>query len=220
MQGGGGRTNGAKPQVVVLFGVSGSGKTTVGKRLAPALNATYLEGDDYHSPANIAKMRAGTPLGDADRWPWLERLGHAIAAHCRQGRSVVVACSALRRAYREALGEAARRPLVFVHLAIDPAILERRMRARSQHFMPPSLLESQLATLEPLGDGEDGTEIHETGTAQRTVEAIKRWLHLRAHGRLDAGREKGRHRRPIRRRSGAALRRFGETSGAERGGSP
>lgn len=166
------------PVAIVLIGVSGSGKTTVGKRLAPALGATFLEGDDYHPSANIAKMRSGQPLDDKDRFPWLHKLGQAIAAHAHQGRPVVTACSALRRAYRDALIEAAHRPLTFVHLTIDPAILESRMRARRQHFMPVTLLESQLATLEPLAADEDGTEIRETGTAQQTVEAIKRWVHL------------------------------------------
>ena len=188
---------GAAPIAVVVLGVSGCGKSTVGKRLAPALNATFLEGDDFHPSANIAKMRSGTPLQDVDRWPWLEKIGHSVADHLKQGRSVVVACSALRLAYREALNKAARHPLTFVHLTIDPAILATRMKARHQHFMPVSLLESQLRTLEPLGEDEDGTEVAETGTAQQTVAAIERWLRLRARGHLAGRHEKGRHRRPF-----------------------
>lgn len=184
-------------QAIVLIGVSGSGKTTVGKRLAPALDATFLEGDDYHPSRNVAKMRSGRPLDDTDRKPWLEKLGHAIGAHGRQGRSVVVSCSALRRSYRDMLAEAARLPLTFVHLTIAPAILESRMKARRQHFMPASLLQSQLATLEPLGDDENGTEIAETGSPQQTVEAIRRWLRLRSQGKLHGRHEKGRHRRPF-----------------------
>ncbi len=194
MQGGGKAAS--APLAVVLLGVSGCGKSTVGRRLAPALGATFLEGDEFHPSSNIAKMRSGTPLQDVDRWPWLEKIGHAIADHRRQGRPVVVACSALRVAYRQALSAAARQPLTFVHLTIDPAILEARMKARHQHFMPVSLLESQLKTLEPLGEGEDGTEIAETGTAQQTVAAIERWLRMRAHGVLVGRHEKGRHRRP------------------------
>ena len=186
----------------MLIGVSGSGKSTVAKRLAPALNATFLEGDEYHSSANVAKMRSGTPLTDTDRWPWLDKLGHAIAEHGRQGRSVVVACSALRRAYRQRLETAARRPLTFIHLTIDPTILQSRMRARRQHFMPPALLESQLKTLEPLRLDETGTEIAETGTALQTVAAIERWLRMRASGKLRGGHEKGRHRRPFVREHG------------------
>ncbi len=192
-----GRPLAATPLAVVVLGVSGCGKSTVGKRLAPALNATFLEGDDFHPSANIAKMRSGTPLQDVDRWPWLEKIGHSVADHLKQGRSVVVACSALRISYREALSKAARHPLTFVHLTIDPAILATRMKARHQHFMPVSLLESQLKTLEPLREDEDGTEIAETGTAQQTVAAIERWLRLRARGHLAGRHEKGRHRRPF-----------------------
>ncbi len=184
---------------IVLFGVSGCGKTTVGKKLAPPLGATFLEGDDYHSSANIAKMRAGQPLDDADRWPWLEKIGVAIASHTQQGRPVVASCSALRRGYREALSKGARRPLVFFHLTIAPAVLEARIKARRQHFMPVSLLESQLATLEPLTADELGTDIAETGTANQTVAAIERWLKLRAEGHLDDAHEKGRPSRPFAR---------------------
>ena len=186
----------ATPLAVVVLGVSGCGKSSVGKRLAPALNASFLEGDEFHPSANIAKMRSGTPLQDVDRWPWLEKIGRSLADHLKQGRSVVVACSALRVAYREALSRAARHRLTFIHLTIDPAILAARMKARHQHFMPVSLLESQLKTLEPLGDDEDGTEIAETGTAQQTVAAIERWLRMRARGHLAGRHEKGRHRRP------------------------
>ena len=207
-----GAAHGRPAQVIVLIGVSGSGKTTVGKRLAPALGATYLEGDDYHPSANIAKMRSGRPLDDTDRRPWLEKLGQAVGAHCRQGRSVVVACSALRRSYREALAKAARHPLTFVHLTIPPAILEARMTARRQHFMPASLLESQLKTLAPLEVDEDGTEIAETGTSQQTVEAIRRWLHLRAQGKLHGRHEKGRHRRPFARELRSAIKPQGSSS--------
>ena len=186
-------------RAVVVLGVSGSGKSTVAKRLAPAIAATFLEGDDYHTSANIAKMRSGQPLTDADREPWLATLGHAVGEHCRGGRSVVLACSALRRSYRDALAEAARRELIFIHLTIPPAILEARVKVRHEHFMPASLLQSQLDTLEPLQPDEDGTAIAETGTAQRTVEAIRRWLHRHAAGELEGpkgGHEKGRHRRP------------------------
>ena len=175
----GGAAYGQTVEAIVVIGVSGSGKTTVGARLAPALNATFLEGDDYHPAANVAKMRSGQPLDDDDRAPWLAALGRAIAARCEEGRSVVAACSALRRAYRERLATAARRPLVFIHLAMPPSTLQTRLQARAGHFMPASLLHSQLHTLEPLAAGEDGTEIDETGTTEQTVAAIRHWLDLR-----------------------------------------
>ncbi len=175
---------------IVLIGVSGTGKTTVGKGLAPKLGATFLEGDDYHTSANVAKMRAGTALRDEDRWPWLAKIAAAIAEHARDGRPVVVACSALRRAYRDRLREGARLPLTFVHLTIDAGLIKHRLMARTQHFMPASLLQSQLETLEPLQADEAGTTVAETGTAQQTVAAIQRWLKLSPH-------EKGRHRRPF-----------------------
>ncbi len=181
-------------RAVVLIGVSGCGKTTVGKRLAPAIGATYLEGDNFHSSANIAKMRSGTPLDDDDRKPWLEKVGHAIGDHCRKGRSVVVACSALRRRYRDALVDAARHELIFIHLTIPPAILEARIKARRQHFMPVALLQSQLDCLEPLESDEDGTEIAETGTPRQTVEAARRWL-------LRQGRPRGKGAHLARKRT-------------------
>ena len=205
MQGEGGTGRGEAAQDgaaaigIVVLGVSGCGKSTIGKMLAPPLGATFLEGDEYHSSANIAKMRAGQPLNDTDRWPWLEKIGVAAAEHLRQGKSVVIACSALRRAYREALSHAARHDLIFVHLMIDRETIAARIQARRQHFMPVALLESQLATLEPLSADETGTEVAETGTAQETVKAIERWLKLRADGHLDGKHEKGRQSRPFAR---------------------
>ena len=184
---------------VVVLGVSGCGKTTVGKMLAPPLGATFLEGDDYHTSANVAKMRSGRPLDDTDRWPWLAKIGHAIGEHMAAGRSVVAACSALRRDYRAAVVASSRQPLLFVHLTIDQAVLAARIQARRQHFMPVSLLESQLATLQPLGDDEPGIEIAETGTKRQTVAAIERWLRLRAAGHLDSAHEKGWPDRPFAR---------------------
>lgn len=184
MQGGsvGRQASSRRPLAVVLIGVSGSGKSTVGRRLAPPLGATFLEGDGYHASSSIAKMRAGMPLSDADRWPWLARIAGAIAAHVRDGRPVVVACSALKRAYRDRLVATSRAPLVFIHLAIDPQLIAHRLAARSHHFMPPSLLQSQIETLEPLEADERGTMIHETGSAEQTVRAIERWLKLSANG--------------------------------------
>lgn len=134
----------------VVMGVSGVGKTRVGLALAAALGARFVEGDDLHPPANRARMAAGTPLTDEDRWPWLDRVGAALA----EGEPpVVAACSALARRYRDRLR--ARVPgLVMLHLAGDPALVGERLATRRGHFMPPALLGSQFAALEPLGPDE------------------------------------------------------------------
>lgn len=135
------------PTVIVLMGSSGAGKTTVGKRLAAALGWAFLEGDDLHPPDNIDKMRRGIPLSDADRAPWLERLRRRIARYLATGQSAVVACSALRRAYRERLSVDPR-AVRFVYLKGEYPLLHARLHARTGHFMKPSMLRSQLETLE------------------------------------------------------------------------
>jgi gluconokinase len=138
----------------VIMGVSGAGKSTVGKLLAQAIGANFIDGDDRHPEANVAKMAAGIPLDDADREPWLEAIGEEFA---RAGdKSLVVACSALKRSYREIIRRA--HPAVrFVFLEGPRELLAARLAARSSgHFMPPSLLQSQLETLEPLEPDESG----------------------------------------------------------------
>jgi gluconokinase len=134
------------------MGVTGVGKTTVGRLLADRLGARFLEGDAFHPPANVAKMRAGIPLEDADRWPWLETLRAELARELAKGATVVLACSALKRAYRDLLRRAG--PEVrFVHLVGPEELVARRLAGRRGHYMPPSLLPSQLATLEdPVGE--------------------------------------------------------------------
>jgi len=134
---------------IVVMGVSGSGKTTVGVRLANALRAQFIDGDDLHTDAARAKMKSGHPLTDEDRWPWLDRIGAALA----QGRRTVVACSALRRAYRDVLlgGRPAAR-LVFLQVSHDQD--EDRLTARHGHFFPAKLLDSQFAALEMPQDSE------------------------------------------------------------------
>jgi gluconokinase len=130
-------------RAVVVMGVSGSGKSTIGPLLAAALGVAFADADDFHPPENVAKMAAGTPLTDADRWPWLDALGAHLA---RSGG--VIGCSALKRAYRDRL-RAARPDAGFLHLAGDPGLIAARQAARPGHFMPPALLASQFATLEP-----------------------------------------------------------------------
>jgi carbohydrate kinase (thermoresistant glucokinase family) len=134
--------------IVLLMGVAGSGKTTVGARLATALGARFHEGDAFHPPANVEKMRCGEPLTDQDRLPWLQAIAAAIAAADAVGESAVFACSALKRSYRDIL-RAASSALRIVHLSGGEALIRGRLEARRGHFMPPSLLPSQFRTLEP-----------------------------------------------------------------------
>ncbi|WP_117190886.1 gluconokinase [Rhizobium terrae] len=140
--------NGKVSLAVVVMGVSGSGKTSVGQRLAERLNCAFVEGDRLHPAANVAKMAQGIPLTDEDRWPWLDLVGGELAAARERDESVVVTCSALKKVYRDRLRQASGGLLYFVFLTGDPKVLEARMGARTGHFMPASLLQSQLATLE------------------------------------------------------------------------
>ena len=133
------------------MGVSGSGKSTLGELLARKLDCPFLEGDDFHDARAVAKMRAGQPLDDDDRWPWLDRLGVAVGQSLAAEGLVVAACSALRRSYRERLRGAIVAPTRFLLLEADHAELVRRLTHRSDHYMPASLLDSQLATLEHPG---------------------------------------------------------------------
>ncbi len=135
------------------MGVSGSGKTTVARALAERLGWHYQEGDALHPPANVAKMAAGMPLTDEDRWPWLAAIAAVINSWQATGASGIVTCSALKRAYRDVL-VGGRRDVRLVHLAGGQALIAARMAARRGHFMPPALLDSQFATLEPPGDDE------------------------------------------------------------------
>jgi gluconokinase len=142
---------GATPLVVVM-GISGVGKSSVGHELADRFGVDYADGDDFHSEANIAKMSAGIALTDDDRWPWLDEIGRWLAQHDAGGG--VISCSALRRVYRDILTDAAPRTL-FLHLTGAHELIRSRMQGRD-HFMPLSLLESQEQTLEPLQDDERG----------------------------------------------------------------
>jgi carbohydrate kinase (thermoresistant glucokinase family) len=135
------------------MGVCGSGKSTVGVKLALRLDLPFIEGDDLHARSNVAKMAAGTPLTDKDRWPWLDEIGATLASSAPGSRGAVVACSVLRRAYRDRIRERASAGIQFVFLDGPYPILAARMRGRTGHFMPASLLDNQLATLErPTAD--------------------------------------------------------------------
>lgn len=134
---------------LVIMGVSGSGKSTIGTMLAEALGIPFIDGDDLHPVANREKMRLGVPLDDDDRWPWLDIVGQVIADEHGAGVSVIVACSALKRRYRDAL-RAKDAGIVFVHLTGEPGLIAARMGAREHEFMPVTLLASQLDALEPL----------------------------------------------------------------------
>lgn len=143
----------ASSRLVVVMGVSGCGKTSVAAGMAEHLHCAFVEGDSLHPPGNIDKMSAGIPLTDDDRWPWLDVIGARLSASRARGESLVVSCSALKRSYRDRLRRAAGGQLVFVFLEGPRAVLEARMVARSGHFMPASLLDSQFATLEmPTGE--------------------------------------------------------------------
>ncbi|WJY65541.1 Thermoresistant gluconokinase [Corynebacterium aquatimens] len=140
------------------MGVSGCGKSTVGRVLADALGLPFIDGDDLHPAANIAKMARGTPLNDDDRVPWLHLIGQALARSTAddQADGVVVACSALKRSYRDIIRTHAP-DAVFIHLDVPEDVLRTRLEQRTGHFMPPELLRSQLDTLEPLGPDEKST---------------------------------------------------------------
>lgn len=138
--------------VYVVMGVSGCGKSTVGMLIAEALKARYAEGDAFHPSRNVEKMRGGQPLDDVDRLPWLEAMASAIRDWNAKGETVVLACSALKRRYRDVLRTGG--DVRFIHLAGDKALIAARLAARTGHYMPPTLLDSQFATLEPPGDDE------------------------------------------------------------------
>jgi gluconokinase len=140
--------------IVVVMGVSGCGKTVVGTALARALGWPFLDGDDFHPPANVAKMASGSPLDDADRWPWLDRLSREMGTILARGGNAVLACSALKNAYRDRLAACAKAPtdVRFVHLKADFDTIAARLAARRHRYMPAALLASQFATLEEPAD--------------------------------------------------------------------
>lgn len=129
---------------LVVMGVAGCGKSAVGAALAQVMAVPFRDGDDLHPAENVAKMSRGEPLSDADRWPWLALVGQALAKE-----PMIIGCSALKRSYRDFITDQAGAPVTFINLAGSRAVIERRMHARQGHFMPPALLDSQFAALEP-----------------------------------------------------------------------
>ena len=162
-----------EPPLVVVMGVSGSGKTTAGKALSVKLGLEYVDADTLHPPVNVGKMQAGRALADEDRWPWLDAVGSWLATHGVCG--AIVSCSVLRRAYRDRI-----RGIVptaaFWHLAGPEVVVERRMRARRNHFMPASLLRSQYEALEPLGPDEHGLTVDLDKPVPDLVDEFAAWL--------------------------------------------
>jgi gluconokinase len=162
-------------RIIVVMGVSSSGKSVVGEAIARRLHAPFLDADAYHSKANIAKMSAGTPLTDDDRWPWLEKIAAWIQVHTASGTPGIVTCSSLKRAYRDVL----RAPgVAFVHLDGTRAMIAERLNKRLDHFMPSALLDSQLATLEPLQPDENGIVVQLGKRPKDEVNEVLTRLHL------------------------------------------
>ena len=173
-------------RIIIVMGVSSSGKSTVGAALGRALHAPFLDGDQYHPEANVEKMRAGTPLTDEDRWPWLEALSAALKAAADKKGVAVGACSALKRAYRDFITEKAGEPVLFVYLDGSREVIGERMAKRHHEYMPTSLLDSQFATLEvpdpatehvlsvPVTDSVEKIVRTVTGTLDH-LKTFKRW---------------------------------------------
>ncbi|MDO4717762.1 MAG: gluconokinase [Propionibacteriaceae bacterium] len=164
-----------KPVHIVVMGVAGTGKTTVGQEVANTFGLPMAEGDDFHSEANRAKMGAGQPLTDEDRWPWLRSLRDWMSERASEGVSTVVACSALRKAYRDILRES-QGEVFFIHLVLPEDENLERLKKRSGHYMKPSMLDSQLATLEPLADTEQGIEVLNQGEPRDVVVTVTQAL--------------------------------------------
>ena len=168
------------PRIVIMMGVSGCGKTTVGRLLAEKLGGRFIDGDDLHPPGNVAKMSTGQALTDADRWPWLDAIAKRLVAEATIHGAVVGACSALRRRYREHLLTSAREDIRFIHLVGSHELISGRMAARAGHFMPTSLLDSQFATLE-APEPDEPVETHDIEFPPDDIVArIIRTNHLKA----------------------------------------
>src|SRR5262245_41479537 len=161
--------------VLVVMGVSGAGKSTVGRLLARQLGWTFVEADDYHSAANIEKMRRGIPLNDEDRRPWLDAIRHRLEEAAARGENVVLACSALKHAYQHYLAQFAPESVHYVYLVGSEELLRQRLARRTGHFMNPGLLHSQFETLEPP---EESVRVDVTPPPEAVVADIRRQLGL------------------------------------------
>ena len=171
-------------RIIIVMGVSSSGKSTVGQSIARRLHVPFLDGDGYHPPANVEKMRAGTPLTDEDRWPWLERLAIALHEAADKKNAAVGACSALRRSYREYLTNKAGEPILFAHLSGTREVIAERMAKRHHEYMPASLLDSQFATLEVPDPSENVIVLPVTDRVEKiTAAVIKELDHLKTFKR-------------------------------------
>ena len=157
--------------IVILFGVSGAGKTTIGKKLAKELDWQFIEADDFHSEANIDKMRKGLPLTDEDRWPWLEKLRQLIGRSLARGDNAVIACSALKDSYRRVLGVSDKVKFVFLRGSYD--LIAAQLRNRRGHFMNPTLLQSQFDALEEPRPAQNVIVIELGRSPTKLVEAIR-----------------------------------------------
>jgi gluconokinase len=175
----GDRLRSARRPVVVVMGISGSGKTTIGMALARRLGCAFQEGDAFHPPENVEKMRSGIPLTDADRAPWLDKVAAWIAARAAADEAGVIACSALKRTYRDRL-RAADPELAFVFLDPGEAVLRERLARRTGHFMPASLLASQLETLEPPALSERSIRLSGEEDIEAACDRITAWLNATA----------------------------------------
>ncbi|HJW57482.1 MAG TPA: gluconokinase [Burkholderiaceae bacterium] len=172
------------PARLVIMGVSGCGKSEIGRRLAVCLGYAYTEGDDYHPPENIAKMAAGKPLNDTDRHGWLQSLSARIGEAASRDEGLVLSCSALKRRYRDVL-RADDPALFFIHLHGDRELLAARIQGRAGHFMPLSLLDSQLADLEPLAPDEAGIRLDISKPPAALIDEIL--LRLATYGSVHPG---------------------------------
>jgi gluconokinase len=166
-----GDDTGETPCALVVMGVSGSGKSTIGEKLAERLGWSYEDGDKFHPPSNVAKMSAGQPLTDEDRWPWLQAIANEIDRVCEAGEHAVIACSALKRAYRDILVHG-RNDVRIIYLKGTQDLIASRLALRKGHFMPPGLLASQFRTLEPPDASENPVTVSIDASVETIVDDI------------------------------------------------